>query len=363
MQPVNLMANIGTPFVWGGCFMLIFGNALIGYLEAWVLQRRYGIPIQRTRGILIATNFVTGLLGLFIVPSTLSFWQKLSEPLIFYYTVPFLILTWLATFGATVLAEWPMFQWAIRGSEKAPKPFKAAFLANLVSYVALFLVSLPVSNYSGAFLLKGRTMPFKMSRKPPEATLYSFSADNRSINVSSVSNCDKIDTLDVSAHVFKRYSMWDPVLIAKSPINKFHIIYEDSSKEPYQRILVKDLPIGESQVELLEGEIAGWKYPFCEPYHLRRFPVEDPPMFDILNMYWAGYSFDVKDKKSGESFSLAVETPFLSWNWSNQILLPDGWCVAEVNDRIWLIDLKTKEIAYLTHGHGATVILGSPKSQ
>ncbi len=343
--------------------MLIFGNALIGYLEAWVLQKRYGIPIQKTRGILIATNFVTGLLGLFIVPSTLSFWQKLSEPLIFYFTVPFLIVTWLVTFGATVLAEWPMFRWAIRNCEKAPRAFKAAFLANLVSYAALFLVSIPVSNYSGAFLLKGRTMPFKMTRKPPEATLFSVSNDGKQLFVRSLPSRVLLQRHDVSKFNFPLHPYRMPLHIAKSPGNKWHMIFQDSSLVPYQRIVLKDLPLEERQVERLEGDEIGWKYPFSGPSYLRRFSIEEPPEYRIISLGWAGYSFGVTDAKTNESFSLDLVTPFLSWNWENQILLPDGWCVAEVNDRIWLIDLKTKEIAFLAYGFGATVILGSPKPQ
>jgi hypothetical protein len=111
--PQNAWANAGTPLMWAGMIHLVVGNAVIGVLEGLLLGWLFCLPGGKAIGAMIAANYASAWLGgLYIrgamveaLPMDLTngwFW--------FWFMV-------VATYGLTLLLEWPFIAWGLRGTQ------------------------------------------------------------------------------------------------------------------------------------------------------------------------------------------------------------------------------------------------------
>ncbi|MCX6826393.1 MAG: hypothetical protein NTV06_03865 [candidate division Zixibacteria bacterium] len=65
-----------------------------------------------------------------------------------------------------------------------------------------------------------------------------------------------------------------------------------------------------------------------------------------------------KNKNTGKSLWVALETPFLVW-WMGKItILPEDQVICQLGDnQIVLVDLNTSQIGLITFGKGPVVVL------
>lgn len=59
--------------------------------------------------------------------------------------------------------------------------------------------------------------------------------------------------------------------------------------------------------------------------------------------------------REGEAWRLAWDSPILSWRWRSVSVLPNDFAVAEFGPQVVIVDLRTREIAWLADGAGPAV--------
>ena len=59
----------------------------------------------------------------------------------------------------------------------------------------------------------------------------------------------------------------------------------------------------------------------------------------------------------GRLYNLALETPFVAAAWRDPTLLPKGFLVVGLGEKVVLLNLRTRELAVLATGSGPAVLL------
>lgn len=148
--PAPALANAGTPLMWANMFHLAFGNAIIGWLEGWMLFRFLGAPRMRSILLMVAANYVSMTAGLFGFPWLMNrFGVRLlgDEPL--YHVGTLILISVIAAFVVSLIIEWPFCFAALRGGvRRFPQSWKASAAVQTVSYallIPLYALVSPVS--------------------------------------------------------------------------------------------------------------------------------------------------------------------------------------------------------------------------
>lgn len=140
-----VLADAGTPLIWGGMFQLAFGNFLIGLFEAWLLVRYFACTWKRAGSVMVLANYFSclggvGLAWLWggrIVGDTVTSFSRA------------ILLPWVLSWLGTLVLEWP-FVFAALGAR--PDRVRVSLRANLVvqtaSYLGLSLFCLGASDLS-----------------------------------------------------------------------------------------------------------------------------------------------------------------------------------------------------------------------
>lgn len=350
------LANIPTPLMMGGFLALTVGNFLIGMLEAWVLERRYGAKPTNARVGLIAANYATAGVGYVLAPWILRLWQGVVDRMgIMSSEMKVLAIAWVATFLFTVLCEIPFAKLVLKSAPSPASAVKASLLMNLASYAIMVPMAFMFSHLGPLELSALRTRE-EMTRPLPAGDIVYVSPDGKKILRVP------IDTAGVPITLRE-----NPEPLRSSPHRGLHVRVFKYGKhaEGEKRLeLVWDF----SEPPLIapfdpKGRVekmrAGGDMVQVGPYSSRTF-VEGG--LRASGGYWPGYDLTIggysKDtEKWTFRYSLGFQTPFLLWNWTHPTTLPDGWCVATQSGRVYLIDLKNHEICELAEGFGAMVVL------
>jgi len=133
--PCTALANAGTPLMWGALGHLALGNIFIGMLEGHILRWRNSGKGYQAVALMILANYFSAFCGLFIIGALDALWVR-NWTLLNLKTNFFLMVVslWLAT----VLLEWP-FVWFAMGKDlrRWGKALKISFILQSVSYVLL----------------------------------------------------------------------------------------------------------------------------------------------------------------------------------------------------------------------------------
>lgn len=349
----SLLANAGTPYLWGSFMMLVIGNGLIGCFEASLLRRRYGIENPHLPLWLVLANYATAGLGYLVLPWYLGVWEELAKLVRFHFEIAVVVLAWIVTFVATAILEWWVVHRAAERKMAAGKSLRASFYMNAISYACLLPLAIWMSDWSGPRNLKSRTVTYKMDRPLPKGYILFVSPDHRRIQKIRFDRT-KSEVLVVGVKADLSDTFDSAVGMAISPTGRRHLKYIDWPIEEAPTLILDFDPKGITEKLLANS---GWQYPLLNPYIIRRFESADSTEFDVSAGYWPGYDFRVANQRDNSVYDLSFQTPFLVWRWSNQTLLPDGWCVAEMDGGIYLIDLRNRQIGLIERGHGAMVVL------
>ena len=140
------LANAGTPLMWAGALYMVFGNAIIGLLEAVILARLFKAKPVRSLILLILANYLSAWLGMFFIENGLK--ALVPSPDINDIQKLFTIAV-LTTFGITLLVELPFIMLAFAGNPKwLSKALKGTLLTQTVSYICMFSCFYSVSGTS-----------------------------------------------------------------------------------------------------------------------------------------------------------------------------------------------------------------------
>lgn len=348
------VANIPTPLMFGGFFALTIGNFFIGLLEAWVLERRYGAKPTNARLGLIAANYATAVVGYVLAPWILRLWQGVVDRMgVMSSEMKVLAIAWVATFLFTSLCEIPFAKLVLKSAPRPASAVKASLLMNLASYAIMVPLAFMFSHL-GPLELSGLRSREEMSRPLPKGDIVYVSADGSKVQRVPIDTAGPAITLRENPEPL-RSSHHRGLHVRRFKFPK----HADGEKrlelawdfsEP--ALIAPFDPKG--RVELMR---AGGDMVQIGAYSWRSF--EDGGL-RAVGGFWPGYDLVVRETSGAQpilKFSLGFHTPFLSWTWTNPTTLPDGWCVATQRDRVYLIDLKNREICQLAEGFGAMAVL------
>jgi hypothetical protein len=338
--PLSARADAGTPLMWAGMLHLVFGNAIIGIFEGFILARIFKLKSNVCVLVMIAANYFSAWGGgLF-----LNYQITKSLPFNLYNAWHWIWVMVFVTFVITLILEWPFVFFCFR---KDQNRFKKSLLGNLLvntlSYVLLFWW---YSSASGTTLFtKTNIVQPSDITFPKNGQVYFISETNgvckfdfssRQIEKVCSLDTDKNDRLFVRASAFGTNN-WDIL---------------DSSK----RILVcSNLQVTAVQFWHDTNNLEGTMFNFGAAPKLGNAEKSN---WNFRTGFWAIEGIHGVNTNSGENIHLSLETPFVSWNARNATQLPEDYVVFQLgDDQICLFETATRKIALLARGQGPVVVL------
>jgi len=356
---------MGTPFIWSTLFVLTIGNVIIALVESSILARKFGCRPEASFGIMLGANFLTAGIGFVCLPWFTGLWQRLSLIDHIRAALPTLVLAWIYTFLLTAIIEAGVLSIMSRRMGLKVHPWRASVWVNLASYICLILIASATGRYGGALHLKSRTIWTKMTRPMPRFDLWYVRPDGTTVTRFKMEPFDPSKgKLEIDDYRDPRWPQIRPSQKLNSPqalavvtsptgIRYLKFLSTTPADSP---TLIKDFD-PKATLERTR-EVKGWQARGLYPIGAARsLDHSKKPRFLASTELWPGYDFEVTDNQTGERYSFGLETPFFQWRWGNLIQLPDGWCIAEKGGRIYLVDLKLKQIGWLADGFGATAVI------
>jgi hypothetical protein len=135
LWPMPAFANAGTPLMWTGLLHLFIGNLVLGYIEAGLLSRLFGVPRGRSLVVLILSNYASAWAGALLLVNRLSHYPGITIENVQLWLGIFAVLA----FVVTLMIEYPFFWALLRQHKRAMKTaLKATLLIHGISYLLLF---------------------------------------------------------------------------------------------------------------------------------------------------------------------------------------------------------------------------------
>lgn len=358
---LNLLANAGTPLLWFGCLYPFVGSFGVAAIEN-VLLRKFGfvksLPV-RWNPVLIG-NLLTTAIGIAFISNASRFGDFLLKPKPLEAANAYVAAVWVVAFVLTVLVEAPFFAKAVDGKLREAKTWKAALFTNSVTYAVLFLLALLMGQ--GRAGINVPVVPVRAISSQLQGWVYYVPPDSLDVRrirldgtgdeptryvLSDTSEDISIDTSDgLSADLVAFSGNKEGNVLAK--LGKAG----QCALVPYQKIGEGFIgpPLARRSIGYLPGRT------FQAPGQSRSDTLD----FDTFNMVWPdlGMTFISRNPKS--RFTIALGSPFLSWNWKYATALPDGRVVVAFGPQIVVVDIPSRRIAWLANGRSPAVLLEQP---
>jgi hypothetical protein len=338
----SLVANAGTPLMWGSFFMLLFGNLLIAQLEHrlitgnWTKSSLAWTPT-------IPANYISMLAGIV----ALYFAAPIFEPIYrqpLKYGLAFVVGAWLLAYLITVIIELP-FVAKTAGIKIGAKAIRTTLGVHLISYGILILIVHFLGSISA---LTGLRQVELHSMETDPGWIYYLDAEKAICRI-------RLDGTNKQAIKSAAFS---------DPIGWTRVTVEPTEKGDCARLLLRNT---QSATVVIDENVGAAN---------RTAPVETftaDGFAELGNLTFAHFS--TRKFISGASVyagfwpreglvigdsRFALETPFIAMSWRSPVVLPDGKVVAQFGDAIYLIDPSKGKVAFLVRGSGGDVLLDAP---
>jgi hypothetical protein len=347
MEFPSMLANTITPSMLLGCWQLVFGNAIIGLVEARVIVRFFAPGRRAPNWTMIGANYFSMIVGFFLVDilgSLLAFILLGAVPLDHIRRlIVGLILLHLVV---SIVLEWP-FVHGVMGPEqphRARRSLIACAAANAASYILLLVPFWLSSN-----VLSGvqRVSLGEILRNKDAAVLY-IADDGDVYRVG----------LDGSPPAkFRSLACRDTQsVLSGCPDRDGRLGLWLGDYYEYRRKLVDDSPALMAQLRGYGG-IDGEYGRYRSAVDLRARPG-DPEGWSAHTLDSLYGGLDAwKGSPLGDRVRVAVSTPVFSWHSRCAAILPNDQVVFELNNHILLVDLDTRRVALVAMGRGPVVLL------
>lgn len=332
------LANVGTPLLWASMGWLLVGNVAIGWLESRVLQRM-GYPVEVGR--MVAANYASAALGVAILFSTSSWLPEAMGWLVVRAGYAATALPWLAAFALTLPIEVAFVRWAMptQGWRLA---WRATTLANVVSYAALILLSVPMSGFS----LAGIGVSSAGELEPDAGRVYSqYGREIRRCRLDGGLD-ELVDTRPGRAEFLSVEPSADGLraqLWAGDP-SSGKVLIADLGRPEQAAIAYTD---GDRALHSVRGYL--W-------VSTRAFRAAD--MRGVRDHVWPEYGIGVRVQRRERSFALGAPAYSLAWR-GPLTVLPNGAVVGCLGSKVVLLDPEKSRLAILAEGTSPTVLLDS----
>ncbi len=342
-----VFANAGTPLMWFTAFHLLAGNALIGILEGCVLIKWFKARPGTAIILMILANYLSAWLGMWLVH-----WLAGSADMDITNLHRWFWIMAGITYGATLLIEWPVVAACLMTWKRG---LRASFVVQTVSYVLMFGLH---SLVTGATRLQGiETVPAGDLPLPASVEVYYIGKDD-----GNVYRMRSSESRPEMIHELKSGNSQDRLLWDEAEPGRGNLLvrFEEVKTGSHLVTIRKDLPghavddqqidkntwANHGKVESLSQEGSGkWTFStgFWAAQGLRGDPAGETPGA-------------TRDRK--KSIQLALETPFVSWEVRNAVLLPGDKVLFQFGkNQICLFDPGTMRLALLCRGRGPVAVM------
>ncbi len=336
------MADTGTPLVWASGFHLLFGNALLGWLEGWLLAKVFKLNRRRCIVALILANYFSAWFGMLIVEAL-----RASQTVDINSALRLLLILVLVTYLLTLLLEWPFIAFCFRKtSHWFARSVKASLLIQTLSYLLLF---------GGFWLVSGTSLftgfsivPAKEAALPRGVSIYFISKDD--------------------GHVYRRSALGEKELVfelASTDVRSF-LKFQPSETGPglwdlvavldRQRGLDDEIVIAAglfkntSDTPSLSQRYWGWG---AAP----RIGIAADSSWRFSWAHWPSIGLYGSQEGTGEFMRVALGTPVFNWPVWRAIHLPQDKVLFQLGDeQICLLDVGAKRIALWDRGNGPVAV-------
>jgi hypothetical protein len=365
--PSVVLANAGTPLMWAGAIRLVCVNIVIGVGEGFVIWLFLRTRFWKTLGIMILANYASWLVGeVALLPLLAQAGKGFLGEQPLYHVWEFLRYVLAASFGLTVVFEWPFCFWILN-----LKPFRivksivAVLVVNVASYAFLVHFYLDLSGTS--LLTKVRQEPSLSFAANPKAWVYFIAPDNRRISrirLNGTGN-ETVSVLSNTTDDGSSAPIEDPpdapfvnsglCLLPSSQTNYWDLYHwvEDPESET---LLLTAFAKQETPLRNIPSNRYGDDQHIPDPFELPQLcEYLVTSSWEVRVGFWPIEGLIATKGKTKKQ--LALELPFLKWYSRSPSVLPGDQVVYQLGDQIVLLDLNQDLIGVITRGHSPVIVL------
>ena len=348
LLPATASANAGTPLMWASMLHLVFGNAIIGFIEGLLLSRIFKCPTWRSIPGLIAANYVSAWVGGILVSGVLSPLPDITIENIRFWFCSFVVIAYLVT----LLIEYPFFWFVMRSQERClVRAVKATALVNAISYVLLFGWYWMASGTSMMTQLQVVSTGSLTPRD--EYALFFISTDGRQILQTDLNGQHRSVLSQVVAphrndRLFaRRNSKTGYDLFIHLDLDDRDKVREDLIAANFSDLAPVDWRISEGHSEKTEGT---W-------FNFGPAPsLASKSDWKFSTGFWPIEGIKADNKKEKATTRLSLETPFAAWIARNATQVEGDLVVFQLGDnQICILDPESRRIALIARGKGPIV--------
>lgn len=327
---------------------LVFGNAVIGVVEGLLLTWMFRSPRWGSIMLLIAANYASAWIGLFILDSLKSV-PDVNLQTVKYWFLIFCILAFLVT----LLIEFPFYWLALRSSGNAVRrAFVATPLIHGISYALLFVWYWTASGTS--MMTKLEVVSADVFKISHPYSIFFISCDGSQISRVDLDKSSPPQlVVEAAAHhrndrlfARRRNSGFDlyVFLDAGDPEKRAEslVLADFAEKAPVDRL------IAEGHSDKPKGSFANFgEVP----------TIAADSEWTFQTGFWPVEGISAENKKTEMKLSYALDTPFAEWPVRNATQISEDHVVAQIgDDQICLMHLESGKIALIARGKGPIVI-------
>lgn len=335
----GLLANAGTPLILSGAFHLFIGNTIIGVIEGWMLTRWFRFS-RKSAVVMIAANYASAWAAFNIVTRIPPDQANINN--VVFHLLSAVLVSWLLT----IVIEWPFVAFSLRPGNAL---FRRGFIPNLVVQTVSYIAMIAWYAWLGEISLITSTKPANARELPLPASviIYFIGGDGAIHSLDGTSTVPTRITGPLERKPDRLLAM--PIDGARNEANLCALM-DDQKTELVLRVPAHSI-ISENE----GGE------PQKSWFNFGNAPLLGDPAFNpwkVRSGFWALEGLRAENVSTGESYHLALESPFLMWHVRSTILLPDGKLLFQLGrNQICLLDLPTRRIRLLANGRGPAAVI------
>jgi hypothetical protein len=352
--PQRAWANVGTPLIWAGMFHLFLGNALIGIGEGALLAWLFSVPKRKGVAMMVLANYASAWFGAVLIGGAIvrAIPMDLTNGWKWFWILV------VATYGMTLVLEWPCIAWCFRGRpDWFRQSVKASFVLQSASYALVFAwywMASGTSLYTEATIVE----PSDLSL-PESVLVYFIHPKDGNVYARSLSG-----TTERWVHDLHSTRANDRLFVRPSPpdMSTWELVARLESGDPRKPKFVVVQPSMEIQAA------PAWRSTKRDPpeYEGTWFNFGDAQTLDgaidgqwrFSAGFWPVEGLDASNESTGQRVRVSYETPFAAWAVRNAVHLPSDKALFQLGeDQICAFNPETRQVALLWHGRGAVPVI------
>ncbi len=335
--------------MWAGMLHLVFGNAIIGVFEGFILAWAFKLRKIICVLVMIPANYFSAWVGYVFLNRIITTSLTFTLYNAWHWICAMVVVTYLMT----LILEWPFVFFCFpKEQNRLKKSIRGNLLVNSLSYILLF---------SWYWLASGTALYTHMNVVhpsqigfPKEGIVYYISETNTVCKLDLKSHKNQnICSLEATAD--------DRLYPRESGFSVYNWDILDSEKTvtvSSNLSVIACLTWNDTNKISINNGVYG----ICGTL----FNSGDVPKLGTANTSdWSFVAGDYEieglrgeNRATKESLYFSLDTPFISWSVRNATHLPGDYVVFQFgNNQICLLETATKKITLLATGHGPVVVL------